>query len=844
MFTLALKPPNLSYKPRLNNLTMEVQLDASKSSSPNKLKMLPNNPLAQLSQNNARINKCLPQSPSLPMLASEKSTAIHSSPDNVPTTPLSSPQRLYARHAPRNSDIFVKSRIEIFEKGTAENQSYSPMGPPSPVRPSIIPPRAQRGEPSADLQRAILGREEAETALLETRAELEEAKMHQQKVSERLESVLEELAAVKEQEQEDRAAFEKNVKEGSFVEVRKARKECFEVGKINMRLQGDLKVFREKLDYARKRCDEERTEKEVQRQKAVNAEGSLEVMEENLKKVHTELQVLVKAEQHRQAEQLSMAQAELEGVASTKHIIPMANTGTQTESIPDPKGTPMNTATQTENTVESHKEETRPTLTHSFTQPMRPASSQSDRMHKNQDLATDEIVSELRKQLSWMKATKSRDDELIDFMQIECQFKACACRFSSDTEKCSKSHYKAPAVNQKIKDESTTTEAHDTNGVFSNSPKASPAVASTDPAVASKLIEVVAAETSSEGLTAVPEDVPLPVSPSSGLTPEPTAILEDMTQVMVEPALTSDGKSFSFSTSMSGLPSEQHLTAVKKKLDTSTSSHRRTHNPQTNIPNAEDDLFNLSPPKCHPPRPSTALGLSSTTKQNRTRQLQHSPIRVVPNSPQSPIRTIRIPGSRPKSAMSSRTPKSATREAQLRADESGSPVKKGGLSNVKSPTTVPTSVSRSAVFESSVSPSVLPPATPIFRRTGAQTRAEMTVTTMIPLRGMDADDIFSPVTVPLPQTPASSKLNRAETMPLPREIVDGLHERKAARRAECRVFLGKRSAWLRRLSYVAMEEKSEGQEDCRVLREGNCDLYRKKSLDCKAWRWRFCILLA
>ncbi|KAI9870316.1 MAG: hypothetical protein M1823_008781, partial [Watsoniomyces obsoletus] len=90
-------------------------------------------------------------------------------------------------------------------------------------------------------------------------------------------------------------------------------------------------------------------------------------------------------------------------------------------------------------------------------------------------------------------------------------------------------------------------------------------------------------------------------------TPEQTALLEEMTQVIVEPV--KDNEQFRFSTRSNG-----NLRLIPPPL---RHAHSATEAP-------EADLFNFSPPKHTPARPATVLGISSL----------ESPIRMVPDSPQ------------------------------------------------------------------------------------------------------------------------------------------------------------------------------------------------------------------
>lgn len=97
--------------------------------------------------------------------------------------------------------------------------------------------------------------------------------------------------------------------------------------------------------------------------------------------------------------------------------------------------------------------------------------------------------------------------------------------------------------------------------------------------------------------------------PSPIDTPNNTAQLEDITQVIVEPATLS--QPFSFSTSISSV----------RHIDETRSISQQSQN----VVQLSDELFDLSPPKQIIPRPSTAMGILTIA----------SPIRLVPDSPYS-----------------------------------------------------------------------------------------------------------------------------------------------------------------------------------------------------------------
>ena len=149
------------------------------------------------------------------------------------------------------------------------------------------PTRQQPASSHAALQRAILGREEAEAALQSANSQLAEAQIRERKISERVESLMEELQTVKERQAHERQVFEK--------EVRRARKDAFKTGSNLVKAQEDLKEARAETSTLRAELDSERSAKEQARQEAFERAYTLagileeiEVIREKLRSTEAE----------------------------------------------------------------------------------------------------------------------------------------------------------------------------------------------------------------------------------------------------------------------------------------------------------------------------------------------------------------------------------------------------------------------------------------------------------------------------------------------------------------------------------------------------------------------------
>ena len=766
---------------------------------------VPGTPLSQLpesrmnqqnSSHHSRHTQRLPQSPSLPEnlsshLRTEKSSISNINTENdegiqnIFSTPMSSPQHQHSNitspfrkanvnpSSPhRNSDIFVRSRIEMFENqvgGPVGPLLNSPLGSPTRISAAlsaaVLPSNssvhhntsATATATHAALQRAILGREEAETALSSTLMQLQQSTLRERKISERVEELVEDLASVRERQSHERQVFEK--------EVRKSRKEAFKASSVVVKCQEELKETRTELSRCRATVDRERAEKERVSQEAFERAYTIAGLVEEVAQLKEKVKIADRAKednamQMRVNEVLAIGELE-------QRMVPMRNM-----------------AVQTDNDVHQLAVAHQP----------RTASAQGDRTAKiaerTAESASDDVLVELKKQLGWLRALRARDEELIDFLQIQCHFQACPAKTSGPQPGSSQQTQYASIPPLARTEHTFEPQSYPNSNVIQDEEDEGTVLVCR----ASPMEPVdLPPRDQMEQFRLTPESTPLPQSPMvGGMSPEQTALLEDMTQVLVDAApigVHGDAKTFSFSTSLSsyhhhpnqGSPSHRRGQTVQVAMTvpdfrrSETATQQRTYQAGSNTATAlvdltateddHDNLFNLSPPKTiPPPRPSTALGLTSSPISNsRLHQIQQSPIRIVPNSPKSPLRTIKIPGSRPKSAMSANqsgagnTPATGTRRLPVRgSDDSGSPVRRSGarerLRLARSPT--PAADTQNG-DQSVLSHNTPPPPQPVFHREelpssiefGArrspermlQPFTETTTTTTVPLRGGDRD---------------------------------------------------------------------------------------------------------
>ena len=605
--------------------------------SPFKVPSVPGTPLYALSPERMNQQR-LPASPSLP-------------------NHLSSPER---KHHRNSSD--VRSKVDFLNSLSGHNP------PPSPTR--------QSTSANAALQRAVLGREEAEAQLSGMTMQLAESRSRELRIAERVESLMEELQAVKERQIHEKQVYEK--------EVRKTRKEAFKASSATVKAQEELKEVRQELKNAKAEAQHNQEGKEKAGQDAferayavAGLAEEMEVLREKLKSVEKERDTaLVELQANIVPRPSSItrsdAQVQTEELTSEMQMI-----GSGNDSRPASRGNagirPESRTGRLEPLLPMGPFIAAPLIKWGLAVLPQEDDIEIEDMPKTQSSKDLQIrVIDLKAELRWERTQRQRAYETVHMLQMECQFNACACRM-------------AEARGERY--------IHD-----------------------KELDQRVRASTAERKRKA--KDIPRPEPPKQARTSDilneslDTAVLEDMTQVIVE--TNPRHQQFSFSTSANS--------ALRATVPTP-----RTEQPRFVQP--ESDLFDLSPPKHIPARPSTAMGFMTLA----------SPIRVVPDSPQA----------RPASG----TPPSAHRRSRtVTLKEPASPLRHSARAPTRSP-----------------SLSVVPaPATPAFGmpdnpvpRMQLQTQTISTTTT-VPLRGLDSDDVFSPPVAATPGTPVSREAALAQ----------------------------------------------------------------------------------
>jgi hypothetical protein len=527
------------------------------------------------------------------------------------------------------------------------------------------PTRQQSASSHAALQRAILGREEAEAALHAANSQLVEAQVRERRISERVESLMEELQTVKERQAHERQVFEK--------EVRRARKDAFKAGSNLVKAQEDLKEARVEVTTLKAEVDKERSGKEQARQEAFERAYTLagileemEVMREKLRSAEAERDAVLleqKAavvqgqepnEDHRHEDEGREEAPEQLGEPQEQHMFDgQAQKSHSDRDLPDRSPTARRRKNRFERLLPVDSPENTPLINFGNKSKSKADEGKDEVMGDGEADPEDQLL-DLRAELRWERTLRERADDMVHFLQMECQFKMCACR---------------------IAEKSGTRFIHDWD--WEKKQRAESAERKQRQATAAK--SEAAKDIGSAG-----EEVQ-----SVRQTNTPAAIPEtDDVAVTSQPERPLSAAA------------DFHRSALLLRPDERSVS--------------DQDRFDPSPPKPQFARPSTAMGIM---------RLQ-SPIRVVPHSP-LPSSTPPTKESRSK-ASSGRTPKSTT---------------------TRSP---------------SASPYPITPRPKTPSRSVPRTIQAQTTTVMVPVRGLEDDDVFSPASQNVPGTPISREAALAQ----------------------------------------------------------------------------------
>ncbi|KMP07415.1 hypothetical protein CIHG_00278 [Coccidioides immitis H538.4] len=259
---------------------------------------------------------------------------------------------------------------------------------------------------TAALQRAILGREEAESALQTALAQLSEANARERRVSERLESLVEELHSLKERQVHERTVFEK--------EVRKARKEAFRAGSALVKAQEELKFSRGEIKSLKEEVKLERDAKERAKQEAFERAYALAGLTEELETLKGKLR---SAETENNFENLEAQVEEIRGQTPAKHLA--APEAVLMSTSPGSRGIKRGQPDSTDNRSPSRKRSlnTRDRLSSKLGSPVKfsldsTTSVGEDSMEVGLDEDDSCLIDKLNDDLQWEKRMRQKAEDM------------------------------------------------------------------------------------------------------------------------------------------------------------------------------------------------------------------------------------------------------------------------------------------------------------------------------------------------------------------------------------------------------------------------------------------------
>jgi hypothetical protein len=256
-----------------------------------------------------------------------------------------------------------------------------------------------------------LGREEAETALTRVSSQLSEAQSRERRISERLESLLEELQTAKERQAHERIVFEK--------EIRKARKEAFRAGSTLVKVQEELKHAKAESKALKEEVQSERDSKEKAKQEAFERAYAIAGLTEELEDLKGRLRT---------------AETNLEQEINRQKIekISIAETG----SIATQTSTPRGFKRPAEEIATSpRKSSDRMSIGDTPSKKLRLCDPPPHREGRQYGygmfppaLTIQELIENLEDELMYERNKRIDRDDEIEFMKVSCMFKACQCR--------------------------------------------------------------------------------------------------------------------------------------------------------------------------------------------------------------------------------------------------------------------------------------------------------------------------------------------------------------------------------------------------------------------------------
>nr|POE86521.1 hypothetical protein CFP56_46705 [Quercus suber] len=256
----------------------------------------------------------------------------------------------------------------------------------------------RRKKHEAELRRAQIAREEAETDVMRLREETrrlkkegDEGRERERRLGKRLEVVMEEFGNAKENYTAQSGVYEK--------EVRRARKEAFKSSSAVVKLQEELKSTRNSLRITQTGFDLEKQKLQRREQETFSAQYQLVAVQEELDKLAAQFKTV---QEERDALKTSLKEEEVARIAAEGMIALPTSQDQDDDLFSSPrKRSPSKHA---------------------------PSPLSDDKENMQMTPRKTHESRRLEEQLRREQQRRERAEEMMDFLSLECQFQCCACR--------------------------------------------------------------------------------------------------------------------------------------------------------------------------------------------------------------------------------------------------------------------------------------------------------------------------------------------------------------------------------------------------------------------------------
>ena len=404
--------------------------------------------------------------------------------------------------------------------------------PSSPTRPA-----RKTNDSNNALQRAVMGYEEAQASLATLNAELEREreesasrKKRERMLAQRVEQLLEELQTEKVKRSRDQEAYAK--------EIKRCRKEAYRAELAVVEARQDLQEARSDLKKSQAELQHEKTEKDKSRQESFERAYALAGMVGEMEQLKDKLKVV---EKERDAALSEVKTSNMETYANYDEY---ENIGSNRDIEQQDEQTFF---TQKAHGDSQHASAEYPPAATGF-EALRFRLNYYDKQMEGAEITPLEEIQFLKQELRYARMRHAEDADMIHFMSMQCQFKACPCRQAEEKgERFIHDHaYEAFMQDQraakKRRISTEMTHAQPTQQIASEAGhQNSEAKSETAPAMMDEEACILPPEPISESLSRPAEEsllldeaieVPLPEARPMELdprefTPEPTAQLEE-----------------------------------------------------------------------------------------------------------------------------------------------------------------------------------------------------------------------------------------------------------------------------------------------------------------------------